>query len=217
MVQTRHPSKSWFFKNCFSFKFRQHGKQQLYLQYKVSWILYKLVVAPSFSKPYLCIKPMLQSPPNYSSSTSVRFHLPPLLNHKIILTIPTNTPFLYTSAIFHHFLRTIIPTIYTKGISLSQPFHQFRLCQGTRELGHCVNLPLVKVWTVITGLTITDSLLLRIIQLGYCRCGKSFHPPSLIPSNLLSLLPYPTNTTARTRISLETSCLIWFKFSILIY
>ena len=35
--------------------------------------------------------------------TSVNFHLPfpPLLVHKIILTIPTNTPFLYTSAIFN--------------------------------------------------------------------------------------------------------------------
>ena len=31
------------------------GQQQLYLQYKVCWILYKMVGAPSFSQPYLCM------------------------------------------------------------------------------------------------------------------------------------------------------------------
>ena len=87
----------------FSFKVRQHGQQQLYLQHKVCWILYKMVGTPSFSQPYLCIQSTLQSPPKIRSSTSVNFHLPipPLLVHKIVLTILTNTPFLYTSAIFH--------------------------------------------------------------------------------------------------------------------
>ena len=87
----------------FTFKVKQHGQQQLYLQYKVYWILYKMVGALSFSQPYLCIQPTLQSPPKNRSSASVNFHLPipPLLIHKIIFTIPTNIPFLYTSAIFH--------------------------------------------------------------------------------------------------------------------
>ena len=70
------------------------------------WILYKMVGAPSFSQPILWIQPTLQSLPRNSSSSSVNFHFPisPLLVHKIILTIPTNTPFLYNSAIFHlHF------------------------------------------------------------------------------------------------------------------
>ena len=59
--------------------------------------------APSFSQPILWIQPTLQSLQRNSSS-SVNFHFPisPLLVHKIILTIPTNTPFLYNSVIFHH-------------------------------------------------------------------------------------------------------------------
>ena len=60
-----------------------------------------MVDAPSFSQPYLCIQLPLQSPPTICSSTSVNFHLATLLVHKIILIIPTNTPFLYTSAVLH--------------------------------------------------------------------------------------------------------------------
>ena len=48
-------------------------------------------------------KHLLQSPPKIRSSTSAKFHLPiPLLIvHKIVLSIPTNSSFLCTSAIFH--------------------------------------------------------------------------------------------------------------------
>ena len=101
MGQTHYPSKCWVLKTHFSFKVRQHSQQQLYRQYKGRWILYKMVRVPSFSQLYLCKQPMLQSP--VKSSTSVNFHLPvsPLPVHKIILTIPTNTPFLYISAILH--------------------------------------------------------------------------------------------------------------------
>ena len=58
-----------------------------------------MIAAASF----LYIQSTLQSPPKNSSPTSVIFHIPipPLLFHKIILIIPTNSPFLYTSAIFH--------------------------------------------------------------------------------------------------------------------
>ena len=59
MGQTFYPSKSWVFKSHFPFKVRQHCQRQLYLQYKVCWILYRMVSAPSFSQPSnnsLCIQ-----------------------------------------------------------------------------------------------------------------------------------------------------------------
>ena len=62
-----------------------------------------MVGAPSFSQPILLIQLTLQSLPRNSSSSSVTFHfcISTLLVPKIILTIPTNTSFLYNSAIFH--------------------------------------------------------------------------------------------------------------------
>ena len=103
MGQARCPSKSRVSNSRFSFKVRQHGQQQLYFQYKICWILYEMVDAPSFSKPDLWIQPPLQSTTKIVFSTSVKFHLPfpPLLFKKIILTIHTNTPFLYTAAFSH--------------------------------------------------------------------------------------------------------------------
>ena len=51
---------------------------------------------------FLYIQPMLPSPAKSNSSNSVSFNVPitPLVVHKIILAIATNTPFLCTSAIF---------------------------------------------------------------------------------------------------------------------
>ena len=62
-----------------------------------------MVGAPSFSQLYLCIQPPLQSPSKIYSSISVSCYdpIPPLLVHKIILTIPTNTPFHYNPVILH--------------------------------------------------------------------------------------------------------------------
>ena len=102
-------------------------------------------------------------------STLVNFHLPipPLLVYKIILTIPTNAPLIYTSAILH-------PTIFTKNVFPTSTISPFQLRQGNRELGSLVRTGTVlispfflKVWTVITGLTITDSLSLRLRKLVY--------------------------------------------------
>ena len=66
-----------------------------------------------------------------------------------------------------------------KMFSLPQTFFQFRLCQGTSELGSLartgtvlISLFFLKVWQVIAGLTITDSLLLRLRKLLYNRCEK---------------------------------------------
>ena len=66
-----------------------------------SWV-FKLN-ASSFSQLYLCIQPPVQSPQEIRLSNSGKFQLPILLLlvEKIILAIPTNTPFLYTLAIFH--------------------------------------------------------------------------------------------------------------------
>ena len=110
------PIKKLSLQELFSFKVRQHGQQQLHLQYKVCWFFCKVVGAPSFSEPYLFKQPSLQSPPKIRSS-SVNFHLPtlPLLIHKFILTILTNASFLY-QFLTSLFLRTTIPTIYAKTI-----------------------------------------------------------------------------------------------------
>ena len=140
-----------------------------------------MVSAPSFSKPYLCIQPPLQFPLKIRSSASGNFHLPILLLlvHKIIPTIPNNSPFLYTSAIFYLLIFAYnqpSQQSIAKISSLPQPLSQFSLHQGTRELGCIFGTDIIltsqfflKVWTVTTGLTITGSLSLRIRILVYCR------------------------------------------------
>ena len=141
MGQRRYSSKDWIFESRFSFKVKQHGQRQLYLQCNVCWILYKMVSAPSFSRPYLFIQPTLQSPPKSRSSTSVNFHYPlwTLLVYKIILAISTDIPFLYISVVFHlPVLVQLSQQSKPKIFSLPQPFRQFRLNQGTNELGSLV-------------------------------------------------------------------------------
>ena len=124
----------------------------------------------------------LQSQPRNSFSTSANSDLPIplLLVHKIILTISTNTPCLYTSAIFHlsHTSRTTVPTIYTKNVlatSVISPIQVTSTDQRARE-------PSEEVWAVITGLTITNSLSLRFRKFIHCRCGKPTNPLSLVLS-----------------------------------
>ena len=63
-----------------------------------------------------------------------------------------------------------------KIFSLSQSFSQFRLREGTRELGSLMRNDTVlispfflKVWTVIAGFATTNSLLSRLRKLVYCR------------------------------------------------
>ena len=139
MGETRYPWKNWVFKSCFFFVVRQHVQEQRYLQYKVYWILCKMLGAPSFSQSSLCIQPPLQSPTKIFSSNSVNFHLPfpPLLVHKIILTISTNTPFLYTSATFH------LLTIYSKKYF---PYRSHLANSG------CVKVP--RAYGVLWGMTL---------------------------------------------------------------
>ena len=84
------------------------------------------------SQSYLCIQPSLQSPPKFGFSTLDNFHLPipPLLVCKIILTIPTKTPFLYTSTTFRP------QKVCTNIFCPPQPSSQYRLCHGPRENCH---------------------------------------------------------------------------------
>ena len=130
----------------------------------------------------------LQSPPKIFSSTLINFYLPipPVLFNKIILTIPTNTPFLYAAGIFH------LPIFaYNHPCSLYQKyfqhFNQFRLCQ--RGYGVLISLFFLKVWIVITGLTITNSLLLMKIP----TIGMANHPIHLLlylQSIVITSIPY---------------------------
>ena len=194
MGKSCYPSKSWVFKSRFSFKVREHGQQQLYIQYKVCWIFYRMVCAPSLSKPYLCIQPPLYSPPRIRSTTSVNFYLPipSVLVHKTILKIPSNTPFLYTSAIFHlpifaynhpnnlhqkyfPYISHLVNLGYVKG-----PGSQGVFWGLTRDTSDTVLVSpfFLKVWTVVTGLTTTDS--------NEDACYWNLKPsnlPSPIPSN----------------------------------
>ena len=97
MGQTQYPSKSWVLKCLFPFKVRQHSQQQLNLQYKVGWILYKMVSAPSF---YITL-PVHTNPISKKSLCLLQPIFTSLYDHKVTPTIPTNTPFPYTSAIVH--------------------------------------------------------------------------------------------------------------------
>ena len=150
----------------------------------------------------MCIQPSLRSPPKIRSSTLVSFYLPipPSLVHKIIITIPTNTPFLYTSATLHpsNFCAQPSQQSAPKAFSLPQPFSQFRLHQGTRELGSLVRTQAVLIspfllmdsdnrahnpWFPIAQVQKIGVLRVVISDEYACnRNGKPSNPPSLIPS-----------------------------------
>ena len=101
MGQTHYPSKSWVLRVVSLAKLDIMVNWNLIFNTKLD--LYKMVVAPQCSQPYLCTKPPIHSPQKILSSTSANFHLPIscLLVPKAILTTATNTPFPYASAIFH--------------------------------------------------------------------------------------------------------------------
>ena len=177
----------------------------------------------SFSQPILWMQPTLQSLPRNSSSSSFNFHFPfsPLLAHKIILTIPTNTPFLNNSAVFHLRLfacnhpnklnKYIFPTSNILPIQAASTDQEVReYCEDW----NCFNLSLLphNVWTVIAGLIhnywifIAQTWNIDLLQMWQTIQSTFSHT-----LNLFSLLPYSTDTTIRTHIPLETSCLIWFS------
>ena len=137
------------------------------------------------------------------SSTIVNFHLPilPLLVHRIIFTIPTNSLFLYASTILHlrNFAYTHPNNLHEKYFSYLSHLANSGCANGPGGLGvyHCLRTNTVlisafflKVWTVITGLTITDSLSLRlrkfeVVVSDEVACNQNHklsNPPSLSPS-----------------------------------
>ena len=164
--------------------------------------------AISFSQSYLCIQTLIQSPPKIRSPTLANFYLPipSLLVHKIILTIPTNSLFLYTSTIFH------LPIFaYSHPYNLHQKY--FPYLDHLANSG-CVKWPVSK--GVLWGLTQDSQSLIpyRISSENWCivvsslwwRClqweSKAMQSTFSYPLSLLSLLPYSTNTITRTHISL---------------
>ena len=146
--QTRYISKSWAFKSHLYFKIREHDQKQLYFRYKVCWILYKTVGALSFSQPYLCIQPPLQSPPKICSPRRLTFTS--LFRPYFFIKSSLQSPQTLSSSIPQQFftslfLCTAILTIYIKSISLPQLFSQFKLRQWTNEQGSLVRTDTVLI------------------------------------------------------------------------
>ena len=139
MDQLRYPSKTWVFKNGFSFKVRKHRQKHGFLH---------------FHNPNCA----LQSPLRVGSSTLVNFHLPisPLLVHKI----PTKSPFLCTSVILH-----LLIFAYNHTNNLHQKYFPYL---SHLAISDCANGPgsqgpsFWEYGQVITGVTITDFLSLRL-------------------------------------------------------
>ena len=189
--QTRYSTKIWVFKSNFSSKVTQHGQQQLWLHPKYAkfstkrWVLVHyynptcaynqcynlqqksvLLLQSIFTlHPYLFTKSSLQSPLTFSSSILQQF---------------------FTS----FFLRTNIPTMYTKNIFPTSTILPVQT--GSRdqwvwrsfEDWHCFNLSFLQDmdsenrphnhWFFIT----------QSLKILYCRCiaGVANHPIHL-PSN----------------------------------
>ena len=123
-----------------------------------------MTVATSFSQLYLCIQPPLHSPSKICSPTSVSFHLPisPLLVNKIVLKILLQHALPLYLSNFSSLYFCVQPSqqCTSKIFSLPQLFSQFR-----RSI--LISTCFLKVWTVKTELTITDSLSLRRRKLVY--------------------------------------------------
>ena len=123
----------------------------------------------------------MQSPLKICSSTSVNFHhaVSLLLFNQIIPTTCSNTPFLNTTAVFH------LPIFaYNHFSNLHQKYFLYSshsansgcIKEGTKEIWNLVRNDTVlispfflKVWTMISGFTITDSLSFR---LHWCIAGS---------------------------------------------
>ena len=138
----------------------------------------KMVGALSFSLPYLCIQTPIISNKNsflYFSQFSHPYST---------LTCSQNHPYKPHSSISQQFSPPyfrVKPSQQTspKIFSLRHPCSQFRLPQGTRELGSIVrtNTNLIspfflKVWTMISGLTTTNSLYPAVSE-KWCIAGSS--------------------------------------------
>ena len=161
---------------------------------------------------------------------SVNFHIPILVllvqksSLQSPLTLPSSIPQQFPTSFF---LRTTISTSYTKNIfpiSTNLPIHtkgpEVRNLGSLLRTGTVLISPFF-VWTVKTGLTITDSLLLRLWILVYFRSGKPSNPPSLIPSDYChyfhTLIIPPQELTFPWKTLLNLIFIHPSKFSTLIY
>ena len=102
--------KSWYLIGILSFKVRQFGQQQLYFQYKVSKILYKMVGTLSFSQPSCAYNP---PPPT-------------------IISIKNPFPHFSNFSPPYFCLESSLQST-SKVFSLPQPLSQIRLRQRTNE------------------------------------------------------------------------------------
>ena len=147
---------------------------------------------------------------------------------------PTNTSFLHTSVILHLliFLYNLPNNLHQKYFP-TQPLSQFRLRQETTKLGCLVRTDTVLIsqilvqsmdsenrahnyWLLIAQFQKIGVLLVEVPDKDACNLnGKPSNPPSSHILNLFSLLRYPTNTTTRTNILLETSYTTWFLYKVL--
>ena len=130
-------------------------------------------------------------------SVNFYIHIPPLLFLKIILIIPTNTPFLYTSAIFH-----LPPLAFNHPNNLQQDFFPTSAIspiqvasrdQGAREPSR---LP-----------QSNNRVHNQSQKIGVLQEWQTIQSTFSHTLNLLPLLPYPSNTTTRAHITLDASCL----------
>ena len=159
--------KSWVFKTHLSINVRQHGQQciQNSLQSGRRSLLFTIIY--TYNHPYnFYQKDFLLL---HSTFTSL-FHPYVLIKSSLqsALTLPSSTPLYFCVQLSQQSTKKIS--------SLHQPFSQFRLRQSTKELWSLMRNDTIlispfflKVWTVITGLTITNFLSLRVTKLMYCR------------------------------------------------
>ena len=134
---------------------------------RCSFIFTTLYIPLQSSHPYNLHQKFVPLFPSISSFLPMS----PLFVDKIILAVPANIPFYYSTTVFHFPAFYIQPSQKStpKTFSLPQALVQFRMSQRTRELGSLVRTDTVlispfflKAWKMITGLTIADSLSLRL-------------------------------------------------------
>ena len=168
MFQARYPSKSWVFLSKLG---NTLNNNSILIQNmlnslrnnKCSFISTTLLVHTT--TPTISIKVL--------SSTSVNFHhfVTPLLFNKTISAINTNTPFLYTAVYFFFpiFAHSYPSNWHQKCFSCLSHWASPSFVKRQRSYGvlwgFLISLFFFKVWTMITGLTITNSLLLRLKKL----------------------------------------------------
>ena len=138
-----------------------HGQQQLYLQYKVPWILNKVVGALAFSQSYLRMPTPRQF--HQKSVPPLRLFLSSIFHSYLFIKLPLHSSLTLPSSISQQFLtslflRIVIRIICIKNFGhLANPGCIKRSRNLVRTDTVLTSLFYPKVYTGITGLTIIDS------------------------------------------------------------